>query len=204
MAGSCPDSSFLAWMSYVPTETYFILIKAYCFLGIQTLRNLSGDLSARILESRYGWGSKVSGQQRRHEPWNCYRSQSQRWMYVMCGYFMEFKLSCLFGLIMRRLYMRLLGVEWAVHSFSSFLVCEMLLLTQWYRWNVHQFNVVRMKILRQKEKKNLPAGFHLPYSSPVWLYPLLHWARRIWCGQGSWDMVTKEPSWTILLHVLNG
>lgn len=162
MADSRRGSSFLTWTSYIPTETYFILIKAYCFVGTQTLRNLSGDLSARILGSRYGWASKASGQQRIHGPWNCYRMQSQRGMYVMCGYLMEFKPSCLFGLIMRRLYLRLLGGERAVHSFSSFLVCEMLLLTQWCRWNVHHSNVVRMKILRPKEKKNLPAGFHLP------------------------------------------
>lgn len=63
MAGSRRGSSFLTWMSYVSTETYFILIKAYCFVGTQTLRNLSGDLSARMLESGYGWASKVSGQQ---------------------------------------------------------------------------------------------------------------------------------------------
>lgn len=113
-----------------------------------------------------------------HGPWNCYRIQSQRWMYVTCGYLMEFKPSCLLGL-MRRLYLRLLGGERAVHSFSSFLVCEMLLLTQRCRWNVHHSNVVRMKILRPKEKKNLPAGFHLPYSSPVWLYPLAK-------GLGTW------------------
>lgn len=124
MAGSRRGPSFLTWMSYVPTETYFILIKAYCFLGTQTLRNLSRDLSARILESRYGWGSQVSGQQRIHEPWNCYRSQSQRWMYVMCGYFMEFKPSCLFGLLIEKIVREAPGGEWTVHSFSSFWCVE--------------------------------------------------------------------------------
>lgn len=186
-------------MPYVPTDTYIFLRRANCSVSIHALRNLSGDRSASVPIP-----SGVGGGKRKFESTSGWApSKGSRWTENTwhMGTVTEFKfgvecmlctvilcnLNLVFAVIMRRVYIRFPGGEQAVQLAT--------LPRPIWLWRIFIF-------LKAKKFTNwvLPPSLESSLSVPTAPFEL---------GNMAWPMVLGHsdqggPSWTILLHVLNG
>lgn len=131
----------------------------------------------RKFESTSGWAPR-EGSRWPENTWHMGTvTEFKFWVECMLCAVILWDLNLMFAVVMRRLYIRLLGGEQAVQLAT-------LLRAIWLWWIFIFF----------KRQNNLPTGFYLPHSHPVFLYPLLHLSWGIWRGQWFWDIVTKGGS----------